>query len=208
MNTEDHFYQKTSPLLDGALQSSRVFFLVCFLTVLWTQNLSELYPNIPNLVKFTPKIQSFPQFFVQKSDIFLSPKNHYCKLLRLSIHPSFTVLWRIAALLLSSHPFPFPAGKLNSDLHAICMEIHRKGLRKFIPQKTKKFKWGKSSRRRRSREVVSPGCASNVPIFFEDDLCGCCWIWKLHFLRFGIVGGREIFAQFPRCWVFQCFKGL
>jgi hypothetical protein len=57
-------------------------------------------------------------------------------------------MWAIAKqkLLLSALPssafvvtsFLFPAGKLNSDLHAICMEIHRNGLRKFIPKRKKK----------------------------------------------------------------------
>ncbi len=85
------------------------------------------------------------------------------------------------------------------------LEIHRKGLRKFIPKN--KIKWGKSSSRRRwkYREVVSLKCVSNFLMFFEEDLFGCCWTWKLHFLGFGIVGGREIFVLFPGYWAFQWF---
>jgi hypothetical protein len=103
------------------------------------KNLSELYPKIPNLVKFTPEIQSFPQFFCHKKRQFFCPQkitiSNCCSFP--SIHPS--QIYEGLLLFFCRHiPFPFPAGKLNSDLHAIYMEIHRKGLRKFIPKKKKK----------------------------------------------------------------------
>jgi hypothetical protein len=73
-----------------------------------------------------------------------------------------------------------------------------------------KIKWGKSSsrQRRRSKKVVLLMCVNNFLIFFEEDLFGYCWTWKLHFFGFGIVGGREFLLCFLDIGLFNVLRGF
>ncbi len=73
MNTEDNFYQKTSPLLDGALQSSRVFFFFgLFPHSLVISKICQNYTQ--TYQKLHLKYKAFPTFLSKKVTNFYLQK--------------------------------------------------------------------------------------------------------------------------------------